>query len=45
MLTREQIAQVVNDKHTMYDAMVKNGWAMPGRKQAICTLDFMIKVR
>jgi len=45
MLTREQIAQVVNDKHTMYDAMVKNGWALPHRKQPICSLDFMVKVR
>ena len=45
MLSREQISQVVNDKHTMYDAMVKNGWALPHRKQPICTLDFMIRVR
>ena len=39
------MAEVVRDKASMYAAMIKNGWVMPAKSQAIVTLDFMQKVR
>ena len=45
MVSREQVARLVNDKETMYQAMIRNGYVLPSYKQAICTLDFMLRVR
>ena len=45
MLSREQVATVVRDRETYYDGMLRNGWLLPAKKQSICTLDFMSRVR
>ena len=45
MLSREQVANVIRDRETFYDGMLRNGWKLPDKKQSICTLDFMTKVR
>ena len=45
MVSREQVANLVNDKQTMYQAMIRNSYVLPSYKQAICTLDFMFRVR
>ena len=45
MLSREQVAEVVRDRDTYYDGMLRNGWLLPAKKQSICTLDFMQRVR
>ena len=45
MLSREQVAEVIRDRETYYDGMLRNGWLLPARKQSLCTLDFMQRVR
>ena len=45
MLSREQVANVIRDRDTYYDGMLRNGWVLPAKKQSICTLDFMQRVR
>ena len=45
MLSRDQVANVVRDRDTYYDGMLRNGWILPAKKQSICTLDFMERAR
>ena len=45
MLSREQVSAVIRDRETYYDGMIRNGWLLPAKKQSICTLDFMTRVR
>ena len=45
MLSREQVAAVIRDRYSYYDGMLRNGWKLPGRKQSLCTMDFMERVR
>ena len=45
MLSREQVSEVVRDRDTYYDGMLRNGWLLPAKKQSLCTLDFMQRVR
>ena len=45
MLSRAQVADVIRDRETFYDGMLRNGWRLPAKKQSICTLDFMQRVR
>ena len=45
MLSREQVAEVIRDRETFYNGMLRNGWVLPNKKQSICTLDFMQRVR
>ena len=45
MLTRDQVAVVVRDHRSYYDAMLRNGWRLPSRKQSVVTLQFMEKGR
>ena len=28
-LSREQVAEVIRDKDTFYDGMLRNGWVLP----------------
>ena len=41
MLSREQVAAVVRDRSSFYDAMLRGGWKLPAKRQSICTMDFM----
>ena len=36
---------MIRDRNTYYDAMLRHGWKLPAKKQSICTLEFMTKVR
>ena len=45
MLSREQVSAVIRDRETYYDGMLRNGWILPAKKQSLCTLDFMQRVR
>ena len=45
MISREQASRFVMDKESKHSAMVRKGWVLPHKKQAICTEDFMDKVR
>ena len=45
MISREEVAAVVRDRHTYYTAMRRHGWLLPDEKQSLCTLEFMEKVR
>ena len=45
MLSREQVAAVVRDRETFYDAMLRHGWLLPTKEKSIWTLDFMQRVR
>ena len=39
------MSAVIRDRETYYDGMIRNGWLLPAKKQSICTLDFMTRVR
>ena len=45
MISRQDVARLVHNKESMYQALVRNGYVMPEYKQTICTLDFMLRVR
>ena len=45
MLSREEVANVIRDRDDWYGGMLRNGWLLPGKKQSICTIDFMQRVR
>ena len=45
MLSRQQVSAVIRDRDTFYEGMLRNGWLLPAKKQSICTLDFMTRVR
>ena len=45
MVSRDQVSDYVQDKQSWYRAMIRNGWVLPAYKQAICTYEFMVKVR
>ena len=45
MLSREEVAAVVRDRRTFYDAMLRHGYLLPDEKQSLCSLEFMEKVR
>ena len=45
MISREQASRCVVDRSSYYDALVRKGWLLPAKKQAICTKDFLEKVR
>ena len=39
------MAAVVRDHESYYNGMLRNGWRLPARKQSICTIGFMERVR
>ena len=45
MISRDQASNVIRDRSTFYDGMLRNGWVLPALSQSIITIDFMQRVR
>ena len=45
LISRAQLASVVNSKATMYDSLIANGFVMPNKKQKILTIETMWRIK